>query len=298
MLEESVMASPSLFLNDFTVLDFAYVDAKAGIRGDSYYVSAELIGELDDKDFLLDFSTAKKMLKALVDDAFDHKLLVPVGSSVVAVQDDRLLITLQSGLRWEYESPRSAFELFPDSEISAPVIAYHLGRLAKAKVPANVAEVKFTLTSPLRFQGEASFRYTHGLRFHDGNCQRLFHGHRNPVEVWLKGVRDPGWEARLAAEWMDAQFVTASTCKNREALDLSLGRRVSGHPGMAEVEYRGSQGSFLARIPASRVILTEAEPSIETMSELATAQLRAWGLKDPVRVVAYEGLNKGAAFTS
>jgi hypothetical protein len=177
------------------------------------------------------------------------------------------------------------------------VIAYHLARLAKGRLPANVAEAAFTLRSPERFQGEASFRYTHGLRFHDGNCQRLFHGHRNPVEVWVYGARSPLWEARLAAEWDGAHFVSVPTLRNRHELDLPVGERRPALAGYAEVAFEGTQGAFRGRFPASRVVLTPAEPSIETMSALALARLEAWGLAGPVKVVAYEGLNKGASAT-
>jgi 6-pyruvoyl-tetrahydropterin synthase len=279
---------PSLFLNEFTVLDFAFLGPK-GVQGDSYFVSAELAGSLDAQDFLLDFSAAKKTLKALVDDAFDHKLLAP--AALVAQQGSKL--------RWadgEFEGPRTAFEILPDTAITAPAIAYHLARLAKAKLPGNVESVKFRLTSPARFEGEASFRYTHGLRFHSGNCQRLFHGHRNPIEVWVDGARSPSWEARLAAEWDDAHFVAVPTLANREGLDLSVGQRAPRHEGIAEIRYESSQGKFRGTIPASRIVLTSTEPSIETMSALAYERLRAWGLTGALRVVAYEGLNKGAAY--
>ncbi len=287
----------SLFLNDFTVLDYAFVDEQSGILGDSYYVSAELTGELDEKEFLLDFSVAKKMLKALVDEAFDHKLLVPMGGSATTVKTDGLTVRARDGSVWDYTCPREAFALFPDARISAEVIQYHLGRLALAKLPKNVKEARFTLRSPERFGSEANFRYTHGLRFHEGNCQRLFHGHRNPIEVYANGARAPEWEAKLAAEWAGVHFVALPTLKNLSALDLSLGVRAPGHSGAAEVEYAGSQGEFRGFIPAARVVLTEKEPSIETMSALAYQRLRAYGLTGPLRVVAFEGLNKGSSFS-
>ncbi|MGZ3671327.1 MAG: 6-carboxytetrahydropterin synthase [Bdellovibrionota bacterium] len=286
------MATPSLFhslfLSDFTVLDCATADLALGICGASFYVSAELFGSLDSKDFLFDFSTAKKALKALVDESCDHKLLVPQG----------LATARAGGLtwgNWDYECPESALEQIPEAEITASAIEAHLARLASSRMPANVSGVKFTLRTPERFRGEASFRYTHGLRFHEGNCQRLFHGHRNPVEVWVGGARAPEWEARLASEWSDAHFVTASTLLNQRELDLPLGRRRASHMGYAEVGYESSQGRFWGRLPASRVILTSAEPSIETLSALVLEVLRDAGLRGKVKVVAYEGLNKGAS---
>lgn len=289
------MPTPGIFLNDFTVLDYAFLGEDGGVWGDSYFVSAELTGALDDQDFLLDFSAAKKTLKALVDESFDHKLLVPMGSGRVTALATGLGWKDETGGTWELTGPRSAYELFPDAEISAGVLEYHLSRLAKIRLPANVQGVSFRLASPTRFHGEASFRYTHGLRFHDGNCQRLFHGHRNPVEVWVEGARSPQWEARLADEWNGAHFVSLPTLRNGAALDLPLGQRRPQHPGTAQVEYESSQGKFRGQVPAARVVLTAAEPSIETISALALERLRAWGLRGKTRVVAYEGLNKGAA---
>lgn len=302
MLEDAFMLAPtlfrSIFLNDFTVLDFAFVSAESGVCGDSYFVSAELTGALDEKDFLLDFSQAKKTLKALVDEAFDHKLLVPMGAGVAKFVGGRLEIGARDGFAWAYECPREAFELFPDAEISAAVLQYHLGRIAKARLPANVSEARFTLSSLPRFEREANFRYTHGLRFHDGNCQRLFHGHRNPVEVWVRGARSPAWEKVLSEEWHNAHFVSAATLANRAELDLPMGRRIFQHAGVAQVEYKSAQGAFRASLPASRVILLECEPSIETMSALGADVLRTRGLAGEFSVVAFEGLNKGSKFTS
>lgn len=297
MLEKPSMASPSLFLNDFTVLDFAFVSAQTGVTGESFYVSAELFGDTDEKDFILDFSQAKKTLKALIDEAFDHRLLVPMGAGVVNLSGGRMRINPEDGSSWEYDCPREAFELFPDAEISAEALQFHLARIAMAKLPANVKEARFTLTSSPRFSTEANFRYTHGLRFHDGNCQRLFHGHRNPVEVWVNGARAAEWEKKIAAEWHDAHFVSLPTLANRTSLDLPLGVRQLQHPGMAEVMYSSAQGMFRASLPASRVILVANEPSIETMSVLAADTLKRMGLGGEFKVVAYEGLNKGAAFS-
>lgn len=302
MLEEAFMPAPSifhsLFLSEFTVLDFAYVDAQYGVCGDSYFVSAELNGALDEKDFLLDFSKAKKTLKAIVDDAFDHKLLVPMGAGTASLAHGRLEIRAADGSAWSYECPREAFELFPDAEISAAVLQYHLSRIALSRLPANVREARFTLSSLPRFATEANFRYTHGLRQHDGNCQRLFHGHRNPVEAWVNGVRSADAEKLLAAEWHNAHFICAATLVNQAKVDLPLGRRMPKHPGTAEVEYRSAQGLFRGSLPASRAILVQSEPSIETMCALGVETLRAHGVQGELKVVAYEGLNKGATAIS
>jgi hypothetical protein len=173
-----------------------------------------------------------------------------------------------------------------------------LATRAQKLLPKNVASIRFTLRADERFLTDANFRYTHGLRFHDGNCQRLLHGHRNPIEVWQDSQRLPEWEAKLAEEWSDAHFVAAPTLRNRDALDLPMGMRQRQLPGKAEIQYSAPQGAFAASLPASRIVLLDCEPSIENIARTGHEFLTRAGLKGAFTVRAYEGLNKGASFTA
>lgn len=271
----------SLFLHDFTVLDYAYMDAELGIRGDSLYVSAELSGDLDAHGFIQDFGPAKKWLKALVDNELDHKLLVP----------KKLASKLQ------YSAPASAQVVLEANEINMPVLEDFLASLALKQAPSNIKNIKFILREDARFHSQANFRYTHGLRYHDGNCQRLFHGHRNPIEVWLDNQRATELEELLSQEWQDVHFVEASTLKNLAELDLTLGHRKPQHPGLAKISYDSAHGKFFGEIAASRIVVLDTEPSIENIARLAHARLREEGVSGNLMVRAYEGLNKGASFS-
>lgn len=281
----------TLFLRDFTVLDFAFL-GKEGLQGESLYVSVELQGELDAQGFILDFGPAKKILKAIVDETLDHKLVIPglhpsLKGTAKGLKFAELL----------YEAPDEAVEVLEGEEITPALLEDFLQAEAMSRLPANVKGVKFSLRPDSRFELEPNFRYTHGLRLHNGNCQRLLHGHRNPVEVWLEGKRSTEWENFLVKEWENAHFTFAPTLKNRAELDFALGRRQHQHPGMAEIEYESPQGFFRAEISASRIILLETEPSIENIARLGANRLRSEGILQELRVVAYEGLNKGASFT-
>jgi len=278
----------TLFLRDFTVLDFAFLHGEQGLLGDSLHVSAELEGELDEQGFILDFGPAKKILKKLVDDTLDHKLVIPGLNS-------RLKGTAK-GLEFAgllYEAPDEAVEVLEGEEITIPLLAEFLEKEAMQRLPANVKGVKFLLRPEARFDSEPNYRYTHGLRLHDGNCQRLLHGHRNPVEVWRGSERVRALEEFLAAEWENAHFTFAPTLVSK--LDLPLGRRQKALPGLAEIAYDSPQGSFRAHLPAARIILLSTEPSIENIARLGAERLQAEG-HGLLRVVAYEGLNKGASF--
>ncbi|RZA03589.1 MAG: hypothetical protein EOP11_15995 [Proteobacteria bacterium] len=287
------MPAQTLFLRDFTVLDCALLDPKLGLLGESLYVSAELSGALNEKGFIFDFGPAKKTLKNVIDEVMDHRLVVP--SVCASIRRQGVLLEYGEGL--SYEAPAEALTIIEGAELSLPALSAYLEAACLAALPKNVSHVKIELRAEPRFQTEANFRYTHGLRLHDGNCQRLFHGHRNPIEVWVDGARDEAQERWLASEWENVHYAHVETVSNLKALDLTLGRRAKAHDGIAEIEYSAPQGRFWGRLPANRLVLMAAEPSIENIARLGLELVREQGVRGALRVVAYEGLNKGASFS-
>jgi 6-pyruvoyl-tetrahydropterin synthase len=278
----------ALFLRDFTVLDFAFLSKEKGLQGESLHVSVELEGELDEKGFLFDFGPAKRELKRVVDETLDHRLVVP--------GLDPALQGTAHGFSFHgltYGAPAEAITVLEEKEITIPALARFLEEEARAVLPPNVKGVRFLLEEEKRFETEAAFRYTHGLRLHNGNCQRLLHGHRNAIEVWVEGKRDARWERFLAEEWEGAHFTYAPTLAS--SLDYPRGRRMRGE-GLAWVEYEAPQGFFRAGLPAEKIVLLDTEPSIENIARVSAERLALEGVK-AAKVVAYEGLNKGASFS-
>lgn len=294
----------TLFVDAFTVLDYAYLDPQQGVRGDSLHVSAQLTGELDAQGFILDFGRTKKLLKRVVDDTLDHRCAVPTRSPALeSVGANSSAPAAAVGFRYraegaviEYACPAEALALVDAETIDEATLARFLeARLAEV-LPANVHGVRITLAPEPRCSTEASFRYTHGLKHHDGNCQRLLHGHRNVIEALWDGRRDAELEAFLAATFADAHFAHAGDVEDFEASGLVLGTRDAARPGFVSIRYRAAQGEFAARLPAARLIAFEVEPSIENMTRRAWELVRERFELDGARLVVrgYEGLQKGA----
>src|SRR5690606_26003543 len=86
---------------------YAALDPQQGLCGESLYVSAALSGELDRQGFIFDFGPAKKLLKQLVDEKLDHKLLVPGSIQTSAFQS-------KNGEIWGYEAPLEAIARVPE----------------------------------------------------------------------------------------------------------------------------------------------------------------------------------------
>ncbi|NOG32137.1 hypothetical protein HLB35_10885 [Halomonas sp. TBZ9] len=68
----------------------------------------------------------------------------------------------------------------------------HCEALLNAQRPPNVSWVTLTLSAETI--DDAAFGYSHGLKRHLGNCQRIAHGHRSRLEICQRGQRVPQLE--------------------------------------------------------------------------------------------------------
>ena len=97
-----------LFVNDLTVIDFSYCCPERGIVGESWIVDVLLDGSLNEMSMVLDFAVVKKQIKAIIDDAVDHKLLLPMQHDSVSLNDS----TTQTGHEYvDFSSNQGAYYL-------------------------------------------------------------------------------------------------------------------------------------------------------------------------------------------
>ncbi len=282
MTQAAIQPSISLFVDQVTILDFAYLGEDGRAHGESYFVSAELKGTLDEQGFVLDFGRAKKLLKQQIDECLDHRLAL---SEVQLAQ-------LTKAAPYFYQCPREALAIFASPTVDMASTTLYLEEKIRPLLGPNIESLKITLEPESRFDHHAHFRYTHGLKLHDGNCQRLIHGHKNIIEVFVNKMKNPELEAELAKLFDDVHFTTQSNLpeyrgplniRNCESQDSTL------------IQYRSSQGDFVAQWPVKDLIVLAQEPSIENITRMAWEYLRhQHGDLPGLAVHGYEGLQKGA----
>jgi 6-pyruvoyl-tetrahydropterin synthase len=277
----------TLFVNRLTVIDFSYLCPARGLVGESWQVDVELDGALDDQGMVLDFGDVKPTIKRLLDEEFDHRLLVPAGHPGLQTSDYPgglfLSFTLDDGREIAHRSPRDAVCMVPCERLTpgrlAEIIVEHL----QAATPANVFALRLRLW-PETVDG-AWYHYSHGLKHHAGNCQRIAHGHRSRLEIWRNGERDADLERRWADDWVDVYIGTRA-----DLIGSSLRDGVDYH----EFGYRSGQGDFGLTLPKNACYLIDTDSTVENIAQHIAGRLKANHPADRFRVVAYEGVDKGA----
>jgi 6-pyruvoyl-tetrahydropterin synthase len=276
-----------LFVNRLTVIDCCYLSPARGLVGESWQVDIELDGDLDYQGMVLDFGEVKKSIKRMIDDQFDHKLLVPAdypGLQLAEYPEGlHLSFLLEDDRIIEHRSPRDAIRLIPSERIVTDRLAQIIADYLSPQTPDNVNAIRVRLWAE-KATG-AYYHYSHGLKHHQGNCQRIAHGHRSRVEIMHNGQRDTELEQRWASRWTDVYI------GNRTDL-IGVSRR----DGIEYYEfgYRSVQGNFGLTLPKTSCYLIEADSTVENIAQHIAEKLKSQYPDDRFRVYAYEGVDKGA----
>ncbi len=288
-----------LFVRDLTVIDASYVCPKRGMVGESWILDVEMSGSLNEMSMVLDFGRVKKQIKQLVDQFVDHRLLVPMKQSNVHLTKDSinncLLLDVKS-LRgsMHLNCPEEALCLIDAESISIESVTEYLQQLLLLNLPSNITGLSLTLRHEV-ING-AFYHYSHGLKKHDGNCQRIAHGHRSPIEILVDGVRQPQEEADWAERWSDIYLAAQEDVCLIETLTLSDQALVSDetHFGFA---YDAPQGHFELAIAKPHVEIIETDTTVELLADFIATTLKPKFLNQTLEIVAYEGVGKGAIST-
>ena len=245
-----------LFVNDLTVIDFSYLCKQRGIVGESWIVDVLLAGDLNEQSMVLDFAIVKKQIKAIIDDAVDHKLLLPNDEPGLRVTDStdndhHEYVDFASDIGSYYlQSPKCAFAKIDAAAITLAAVTDHLQIIIKEQLPGNIQGLTLTLR-PEKIDG-FYYHYTHGLKKHDGNCQRIAHGHRSKIQLFKNDLRSISLEKSWCQRWQDIYLASEDDRSSFEQIQLSplakaelskpaQDEKVPGHQYFA---YHAPQGRF------------------------------------------------------
>ncbi len=271
-----------LFVNQLTNVDFSYLDARRGLVGETWLASAVLDGALDEQGMVCDFGIVKKTLRNWLDDEVDHRLVVPV-------QSERLTFSSQGDqieLQWRSDTgtismtaPRQAVTLVDATEITSDSMSAWCPLQLAPLFPANVGKLMITF-EPEPIDG-ACYHYSHGLKKHDGNCQRIAHGHRSRIHIWLDGKRSTTLEHQWSERWADIYIGSRDDITRQSQEQVSFA-------------YTAAQGSFTLDVPESTCYLIDTDSTVEWIAHHIAAKIAKEYAHSVVRVQAFEGINKGA----
>ncbi|ATJ82982.1 6-carboxytetrahydropterin synthase [Halomonas beimenensis] len=274
----------TLFVHRLTHLDISLWCPERGLVGASWLVDAELDGELGEDGMLFDFGEVKPWIKSRLDRGADHTLLVPTEAAGIAVRDcpEGLCVRAETPYPFEVRGPRQAFTLLPWDAVTPSRLAERLATELMRQPPPRVEAIRLALREEAI--AGAHYTYSHGLRRHAGNCQRIAHGHRSRLHVWQGGERCPALEADWASRLADRYLVDeADVVEGQDASFL----------GRLTTRYRAEQGRFALSLPRERCVVMPCPTTVEHIAAWLAGEI-AGETGRATRVQAFEGVDKGA----
>lgn len=274
-----------LFVDNLTNVDFSYMDAARGVVGETWLANIELHGELDAQGMVVDFGVVKKTLRNWLDEILDHRLLIPSKANNLQIlehgDNPAFEWTLEDGQQIRCQSPASAFTFIDATHITPESVAIWSQEQLSTTFPDTVEKLQ------LRFTCEeiphAFYHYSHGLKKHLGNCQRIAHGHRSRINIWLDNELRTDLMQQWANTWKDIYIGTKE--------DLVKPPQTSGRYAFA---YRAQQGEFSIEIPEDRCYLIDTDSTVELIAAHIATQVKNAHPNAHVKVQAFEGIGKGA----
>jgi 6-pyruvoyl-tetrahydropterin synthase len=277
-----------LFVDNLTNVDFSYLDDERGLVGETWLASVLLDGGLDQTSMIWDFGVVKKVLRNWLDDELDHRLLVPTKSERLSyeVKDNRITLSWNfgSGDVLTMEAPLEAVALIDAKLINEKTAAQWSIKQLESYFPENLEHIQLT------FEAEeintAYYHYSHGLKKHDGNCQRIAHGHRSRIQIWCEGARDKDLENNWAERWSDIYIGSKD-----DLISTSNDEKAQMH-----FAYDAPQGHFKLSLPKRVCYIMPCDTTVECIASHVAEVLHNENPTSRITVKAFEGLNKGAIF--
>lgn len=285
-----------LFVNDLTVMDFSYLCPERGMVGESWIVDVILDGDLNEESMVLDFGKVKKQLKYLIDEYIDHKLLVPVEHTFSDVRRDSVTDRVNvdfmrpQGRSIHLSCPAEAYAFVYSPTVTMDSVSAYLKDVIATHLPDNVEGIELMLRAEVI--NSPYYHYTHGLKKHDGNCQRIAHGHRSKVIVFEEQSESLVWEEYWAKRWSDIYIGSEEDLVELSQTDFAESQiDFTQHYIFA---YESSQGRFELLIPKAESEVITTDTTVECLAQYMVSEQKRLNPELSFKVLAFEGVGKGA----
>lgn len=290
------MNQSTMFLENITVVDHAYIDQEGKVIGGSKHASFLVTGNIDPvENVVVDFSTIKHDLKGWVDDkeeGFDHKLWLIQGYSQYTKEDlgnNLIKITTPA---MEAILPKNAVK-----EFEGTYAQYSLERVynqyLESKMPGLT--IKTELTEIVFDRGVSTkFRYSHGLKNSTSwGCQNPCHGHLSFIQLADKDNNPiTGYDINLYADLEvvsnnlhNTVFIWDDNVINETSTSITI-KYETPERGLFVVTYDKSK---------NKIKVLNTETTVEFLADYITSEYNALFKNHKISYVwVSEGLSKGA----
>ena len=288
----------SIFLNDITVIDHAFISNKGKVIGGSFNASFLVTGEVSkDESVVVDFSTIKKDIKQLIDqhnptdeNGFDHKLWLINGFSNYEIiiqpkHESVIIFTDAVKLTMPLDTVKNIYATDYDMDNIADIIADYLVRQLKKK--PEYENINLSIRCDLNevgnygqfqhFGSTRRFRYVHGLKSSTSyGCRNISHGHFSFITL---SDEYPELINKIHDDINNAIFIF------NENITLECEHSVT-------VEYNTEDGRYFKAVydkSKNNIIVLDTETTIEYLAKY---------IKEKYNIICSfavsEGLSKGA----
>jgi 6-pyruvoyl-tetrahydropterin synthase len=281
-----------LFVENLTNVDFSYLDPERGLVGETWLASIVLEGALDEQGMVCDFGIVKKTLRNWLDDTIDHSLVVAKQSSKLTLKRDDDIIDVS----WSYSdgidetnysidcsAPNEAITLIDGDIVTPESVASWCIEQLRSLLPDTIGKIQLTFTP--EHIADHSYHYSHGLKKHDGNCQRIAHGHRSTIGIYCDDQRDLDREQQWCQQWRDIYIGSEDDLKSET---LAAGK------AYYHFAYTAQQGEFQLTLPAKDCYLINTDTTVEFIAQHIANTLKDASPDNSFTVRAFEGVGKGA----
>jgi 6-pyruvoyl-tetrahydropterin synthase len=261
--------------------------------GESYQVDIILQGSLNEQSMILDFSQVKKQIKAIIDAEVDHKLLVPHAAENCSVIFDakrtQVDYKLNDNSMIQLKCPNEAYCFLESETINSDVLETYLEQLILLQLPENICSLEIKLVNEQI--DTPYYHYTHGLKKHNGNCQRIAHGHRSKIDIFINDIYRRELVKDWANRWQDIYLVSKEDIIDKSELSF---KAIKSDIDQLCSAYHAPQGYFELIMPAHRAEIVPKDSTVEELANYVCQQIKTRVGEEKVTVYAYEGIGKGA----